>query len=78
MLFAKIVKPTITAPASLEENLKCEMLNEIMNKFLGQNLVNVKLLMSGKTTGCFFDSSQREDHISPIVKPPDRWLKIVA
>ncbi|KRX74587.1 hypothetical protein T06_7501 [Trichinella sp. T6] len=69
MLFAKIVQPTITAPASLEENLKCE---------IGQNLVNVKLLMSSKTTGCFFDSSQREDHISPIVKPADRWLKIVA
>ncbi|KAL1239945.1 G2/M phase-specific E3 ubiquitin-protein ligase [Trichinella spiralis] len=68
MLFAKIVQPTITAPASLEENLF----------FRGQNLVNVKLLMSGKTTGCFFDCSQREDHISPIVKPPDRWLKIVA
>ncbi|KRZ05714.1 hypothetical protein T11_16722 [Trichinella zimbabwensis] len=45
---------------------------------IGQNLVNVKLLMSGKRTGCFFDCSQREDHISPIVKPADRWSKIVA
>ncbi|KRZ24851.1 hypothetical protein T4B_5901 [Trichinella pseudospiralis] len=65
---AMLIYPSIFLPWEGELNINV----------IGQNLVNVKLLMSGKLTGCFFECNQREDHISPIVKPADRWSKIVA